>query len=115
VLNPPGTRGKFSLGMTRALGHRMMSAYGVIPTPTVALRTLCPGDLCLIVASDGVWEGLDAARAVREVGDALAEGRSAHGAAAAVCKAAVNAVSAKGQLMRPDNTTAALFVFEDLA
>jgi serine/threonine protein phosphatase PrpC len=97
--------------MTRALGHRMMQDYGVIPTPTVTLRTLGSRDVCLIAASDGVWEGVGPSEAVRLVADALAEGRSAHGAAHALCAAAVGAVQAQGRHSRPDNTTAAVLVF----
>ncbi len=42
--------------MTRALGHSMLSDFGVIWTPSVRLHRLAPGDCCLIVASDGVWD-----------------------------------------------------------
>lgn len=43
--------------MTRALGHRLMTPeFAVLPTPSVTLHDLTPSDVCLIVASDGVWE-----------------------------------------------------------
>ena len=42
--------------MTRALGHSMLSDFGVIWTPSVRLHRLAPGDCCLILASDGVWD-----------------------------------------------------------
>ena len=46
----------FQLAMTRALGHKLLGEYGVIATPSVAIRTLQPEDVCLILASDGIWE-----------------------------------------------------------
>ena len=42
--------------MTRALGHSMLSDFGVIWTPSVRLHRLAPNDCCLILASDGVWD-----------------------------------------------------------
>ena len=46
----------YQLSMTRALGHSMLSDFGVIWTPSVRLHRLAPGDCCLILASDGVWD-----------------------------------------------------------
>lgn len=42
--------------MTRALGHKLLSEYGVITTPAVASQRLQGQDVCLIIATDGVWE-----------------------------------------------------------
>ncbi|KAL4514231.1 hypothetical protein Ndes2526A_g09284 [Nannochloris sp. 'desiccata'] len=111
---PSGPIGTFSLAMTRALGHKMMSDYGVIPTPTVTLRTLGPQDVCVIAASDGVWEGLDPEQAVREVCDSMAQGRDANSAAQALCTDAVKQVMALDKRIRADNTTAALIIFDEV-
>jgi serine/threonine protein phosphatase PrpC len=111
---PSGPIGTFSLAMTRALGHKMMSDYGVIPTPTVTLRTLGPQDVCIIAASDGVWEGLDPEQAVREVCDSMAQGRDANSAAQALCTDAVKQVMAVDRRIRADNTTAALIIFDEV-
>lgn len=111
---PGGPVGTFSLAMTRALGHRMMSEYGVIPTPTVTVRQLGPQDVCVIAASDGVWEGMDAMRAVKEVCDSMAHGASADAAAKQLCKDAVAAVQSTDRYNRPDNTTAALIIFDEV-
>ncbi len=46
----------YQLSMTRALGHSMLSDFGVIWAPSVRLHRLAPGDCCLILASDGVWD-----------------------------------------------------------
>jgi len=100
--------------MTRALGHRIMQDYGVIPTPTVIVRRLEEKDVCLIAASDGVWEAMTAREVVVEVTDALADGRDANSAAHALCTASVKLVKACGRHMQPDNTTAALLVFDKI-
>jgi hypothetical protein len=42
--------------MTRALGHKLLGDYGVICTPSVTLRKMEQDAICLIVATDGVWE-----------------------------------------------------------
>jgi serine/threonine protein phosphatase PrpC len=111
---PNGPIGTFSLAMTRALGHKMMADYGVIPTPTVTMRTLGPQDVCIIAASDGVWEGLDPEQAVREVCDSMAQGRDADSAAEALCTDAVKQVMAVDRRIRADNTTAALIIFDEV-
>jgi len=111
---PSGPIGTFSLAMTRALGHKLMSDYGVIPTPTVTHRTLGPKDVCIIAASDGVWEGLDPEQAVREVCDSMAQGRNADSAAQELCTDAVKQVTALDKRIRADNTTAALIIFDEV-
>lgn len=113
VRTPAGPNGgTFSLAMTRALGHKLMIDYGVIPTPTVSLRRLTSHDVCIIAASDGVWEGLAPEHAVQEVCDALQAGRTADAAAHALCREAIERVEAKEKGSRADNTTAALIVFD---
>lgn len=112
---PGGPIGTFSLAMTRALGHKMMSDYGVVPTPTVTVRKIGPKDVCVIVASDGVWEGLGACDAVAEVCTIMAQGGSAEIAAKNLCKTSMALVQALGgRGSRPDNTTAALIIFDEV-
>ena len=111
---PGGPIGTFSLAMTRALGHKMMYDYGVIPTPTVTVRQLGSQDVCVIAASDGVWEGLDATRAVQEVCDSMARGVDAEEAAHQLCIDAVAAVQGTDRFNRPDNTTAARLIFDEV-
>ena len=111
---PGGPIGTFSLAMSRALGHKMMIEYGVIPTPTVSIRQLDPQDVCIIAATDGVWEGLDADEAVQFVCDLMAEGRSAESAAQELCKSAVARVHAADKRNRADNSSAALIIFDQV-
>ncbi|KAL4422971.1 hypothetical protein ABPG75_009168 [Micractinium tetrahymenae] len=105
----------FQLGMTRALGHRLLSQYGVSSIPTVSLHKLAPEHMCLIVATDGVWEVLGSAAAVKLVCDALAEGHTPGEAARQLAAEAVHLadgpVRAQGAA---DNTTVSLFVFAEL-
>ena len=45
--------------MSRSLGDDIAHSIGVIATPTTKTLVLSDRDLFLIVASDGVWDGLD--------------------------------------------------------
>lgn len=67
--------------MSRSLGHKLMSNYGVVPTPTVRKMSLRSSDTCLIVASDGVWDVMDPTEAVRHVMKNIDSGMSAQQAA----------------------------------
>ncbi|PRW20200.1 phosphatase 2C 12 [Chlorella sorokiniana] len=107
----------FQLAMTRALGHRLLADYGVIPDPSVTFHQLRPEHVCLIVATDGVWEVLSPSEAVKIVCDHLAEGYSATAAAAELCREAVRLASSvrhAGEAAQADNTTAAVLVFPEL-
>jgi len=42
------------LNMSRAIGHKFLSRFGVIPDPDFGVQTLLPDDL-VIMASDGLW------------------------------------------------------------
>jgi serine/threonine protein phosphatase PrpC len=70
-------------------------------------------DVCIIAATDGVWEAMSAGTAVREVCDAMADGLPVNAAAAALCREAVSTAADKFGT-RPDNTTAALIVFDEI-
>ncbi|EAL62398.1 protein phosphatase 2C [Dictyostelium discoideum AX4] len=49
---------RLALNMSRALGHVVLSKYGVSSTPEFQSESLNPGDY-VIVASDGLWNVLD--------------------------------------------------------
>ena len=62
--------------MTRALGHSLLADFGVVPTPAVAgLRALDSSAACLVLASDGVWDAMSPAEAVRFVMHAVDQAR----------------------------------------
>lgn len=46
------------LAMTRALGHKLLHEYGVIPEPQVRRIKIRDNDFFLLAASDGVWDNL---------------------------------------------------------
>jgi len=75
---PPPARvwapeGGTGLAMSRSIGDLEMRCAGVIPDPEVSYTSLSPppegngkddGDVCFIVASDGVWEFIESDEAV---------------------------------------------------
>ena len=65
-----------------------LRADPVVPTPDVTLVTTGPSDEFVVVASDGVWDVVSSADAVRVVRSALRRGAGAPGAAAALAEAA---------------------------
>lgn len=46
---------RLTLNMSRALGHRILSGYGVSAQPQLYIRSVRPGDR-LVIASDGLWD-----------------------------------------------------------
>ena len=60
--------------MTRALGHKSLSKFGVIHTPSISFKTLSEDDAFVILASDGVFDNLTGHEAVMFVTDAIDEG-----------------------------------------
>lgn len=52
------------LAMSRSLGDTAAHALGVSPHPSVRLHAPGDGDLCLVLATDGVWDVVDPAEAV---------------------------------------------------
>ena len=50
---------------TRSLGDRELRGVGVIPEPALDSRPLAVEDEWLVLASDGVWDGLDAGTVAR--------------------------------------------------
>lgn len=104
----------YQLAMTRALGHGHLFPLGVVPEPAVARSHLGPDALCLILASDGVWEVLSPSDAVLTVCDHLAAGHSAPESALELVRAAVELSMASNTQVGADNTSAVLFVFDDV-
>ncbi|KAJ1975580.1 hypothetical protein H4R34_004281 [Dimargaris verticillata] len=47
------------LVVTRALGDTSAKRLGVLAEPEITTLTLQPGRHCLVLATDGVWDGLD--------------------------------------------------------
>lgn len=104
----------YQLAMTRALGHRLLSSYGVIQTPSIKRHTLSADDLCLVVASDGLWESLSPSETVSSLCDLLSQGRSVPEAALELVRSAVEFSMGNNPGVGADNTTAAVFVFDDI-
>ncbi|KDD73786.1 hypothetical protein H632_c1838p0, partial [Helicosporidium sp. ATCC 50920] len=104
----------FQLAMTRALGHRILTNYGVSHAPTVRRLELDDDHICLIVASDGVWEVFSPAEAVRIICDDLAQGKTAGEAALSLIRSAIDVSLAVTGPSGADNTTAAVFIFDEL-
>lgn len=78
-------------------------------------HTLGTQHQALITATDGVWEILSPAEAVKLVCDCVADGGSAGEAAAELCREAVRLASSKRHSEgAADNTTASVFVFCEL-
>jgi serine/threonine protein phosphatase PrpC len=44
--------------MSRSLGDSCLDDIGVQPVPEVTVRALKPKDRFMVIASDGVWQGL---------------------------------------------------------
>lgn len=70
VIRPKGSV-EYHLAMTRALGHKQLMIYGIIPDPTITVEELTDRHLFLILASDGIWDSMDPDSAVEFVEDSL--------------------------------------------
>lgn len=85
------------------------------PAPAVTFHTLGPQHQALVTATDGVWEVLSPAEAVKLVCDCVAGGGSAAGAAAELVSKAVRLASSKRYSEgAADNTTASVLLFCEL-
>jgi protein phosphatase PTC2/3 len=65
---------QIGLAMARSLGDHAVKSIGVIAEPVVTFRNLQPEDHFVILATDGVWEFLTSAEAVKIVSDNLSRG-----------------------------------------
>ena len=82
--------------MSRSLGDHAVAQVGVIAEPVVTTHTVVPEDEFMIIASDGVWEFLSSAEAVKIVGDNLSRGASK------ACQALIEAAAAKWHVEEGD-------------
>jgi len=82
----------YELAMTRALGHKLLAKFGVVTSPFVLQRTLELTDVCLILASDGVWDAFSYKEAVHLVMSSVAQGKSAREAAEILVNSAVEII-----------------------
>lgn len=105
--------GGFSLAMTRALGHRLLSESGIIPVPEVVIRRLEREHVCVIAGSDGLWDGMDCTTAVHEVCEGFKSGLEPGELAKDLCSESVRYVSNIRPNMKADNTSIALLFFEE--
>lgn len=105
-----------ALGMTRAVGHYHLQAFGVIPSPEISFYDIEDGkDVCLIIATDGVWDAMHPRDAVVFVCGSLASKRPTpdRGSSVAMdlCKTCVEMqIKAVGAA---DNTSAAVVFFSE--
>eukprot|EP01025_Chloroclados_australasicus_P032005 TRINITY_DN323_c0_g1_i1.p2 TRINITY_DN323_c0_g1~~TRINITY_DN323_c0_g1_i1.p2 ORF type:complete len:348 (-),score=27.52 TRINITY_DN323_c0_g1_i1:553-1596(-) len=100
----------YEIGMTRALGHKLLAKFGVLITPSISLRMLQSTDLCLILASDGVWDAYNYTEAVNLVLSQIAQGKTSNQAAEVLVECAVERLHKRS--IPADNTTAIVFIFK---
>lgn len=85
-LSPPYVvRGGRGLMMTRSLGDRWFRAVGVIAEPEVRQHALAADDVALVLATDGIWDVLDA----EDAGAVVRRAPSPQAAADALVRAAL--------------------------
>lgn len=92
------------LAMTRALGHKSLYDYGVIPEPQVRRVKVKENDFFMIAASDGVWDNLSDSEILDTVLD--------HSNPIKGATALVNTVMDVTNMKMVDNTTAVLVHFD---
>ncbi|KAG2498060.1 hypothetical protein HYH03_003821 [Edaphochlamys debaryana] len=100
----------YELAVTRALGHKHMADYGVLPEPYVASFTAKPEDCCMVLASDGVWDVMDGQEVVNRVMDAAGEGKTAAQAAKMLVQDAVD-LGINSPSGEADNTSAIVVLY----
>lgn len=92
------------LAMTRALGHKSLYDYGVIPEPQVRRLKVRDNDFFLLAASDGVWDNLSDGEILDTVLD--------HANPIKGVSDLVHSVMDVTQMKMVDNTTAVLVHFD---
>lgn len=80
---------QIGLAMARSIGDHAVSEVGVIAEPVISKYEINAQDDFMILASDGVWEFITSAEAVRIVGENLDRG------ATKACQALIEAAAAK--------------------
>lgn len=64
------------LAMTRSIGDRRLAKFGVISEPEVFVRNLNSDDKFVVIASDGLWDVVDANETVVVVADKIRNGHA---------------------------------------
>ena len=64
------------LAMTRSIGDRRLAKFGVISEPDVFVRNLDMDDKFVVIASDGLWDVVDANEAVVVVAEKIRGGHA---------------------------------------
>jgi serine/threonine protein phosphatase PrpC len=68
------------LAMSRAFGDFDAQEIGIVGTPDITLTPRTDQDLCVVVASDGVWQYVSEAEAVELIEQASLQGERAQAA-----------------------------------
>lgn len=90
VTNLGGSNSSVALGMTRAVGHYHLENYGVISRPEIRFYDFQKDDLCVILATDGVWDAMHPRDAVHFVCEnTISMGRSEQKTAMDLCEKCV--------------------------
>ncbi|AQK59708.1 putative protein phosphatase 2C 72 [Zea mays] len=97
------------LAMARSLGDHRLKRHGVVSEPEVAHRRVAPGDLFLVLATDGVWDVLSNQEVVSIV---CATPRKQH-ASKAVAQAAAQRWRTRYPASRVDDCSAACLFLRD--
>ncbi|KAJ1278608.1 hypothetical protein BS78_04G091700 [Paspalum vaginatum] len=97
------------LAMARSLGDFRLKRHGVVSEPQVTHRRVAPGDLFIILATDGVWDVLSNEEVVSIV---CATPRKQH-ASKAVAEAAAQRWRAKYPASRVDDCSAVCLFLRD--
>jgi serine/threonine protein phosphatase PrpC len=78
---------QIGLAMARSIGDHAVSPVGVIAEPVVSFHQVQPEDLFVVLATDGVWEFVSSAEAVKIVADNI------HKGATKACRALIEAAA----------------------
>lgn len=90
VTNLGGSNSSVALGMTRAVGHYHLENYGVISRPEIRFYDIRTEDVCVILATDGVWDAMHPRDAVQFVcEEIISMGKSEETAALHLCETCV--------------------------
>ena len=80
---------QIGLAMARSIGDHAVKSVGVIAEPVVSFHDVKENDSFLILATDGVWEFISSAEAVKTVAKHL------HKGATKACQVLIEAAAAK--------------------
>lgn len=112
VLSGPGA-GQEVL-MSRALGHKTLAGYGIAPVPDIAFGEFSQQHRGLILASDGVWDWVEATAAAELVLGMVGEGSTAQAAAEELVHMSVETALDDLDCLA-DNATAMVVMFTEVS